>query len=65
MSAVVHNLRPFQDARDHAKRAGADPRRAIAEVRAEQDAGRSGQTVCARYRTIAWHMRQHTPGGAA
>lgn len=68
MTAQLFDLRAFQGAVKQAKRAGCDPRRAIAEVREAQIAGRAGHEVAGRYRIAAWN-RQHgggpTPGGAA
>jgi hypothetical protein len=63
MTATVYNLRPFQSARDQARRAGVDPRQAIAEVREAQHKGAIGNYVAAKYRALAW--RPSGPGGGS
>lgn len=67
MSAQVFDLRAFQGAVKQAKRAGVSRQKAVAEVRAEQLAGRMGHEVAGRLRVMAWNAERGgpTPGGAA
>lgn len=65
MSATIYALRPFQSAAQQAKRAGVPPERAIAEVRAEQQAGRMGNHVAGKYRAMAFRGDVPPPKGVA
>lgn len=60
VSAQIFAFRPFESARDQARRAGCDPKQAIAEVRAEQERGGIGNHVAGKYRAIA-HRSERGP----
>lgn len=67
MSAQLFDIRAFQSAAKQARRAGVDPRHAVAEVREAQLAGRLGHEVAGHYRALAWSRQRGgpAPGGAA
>jgi len=71
MSAVILSLRPFQTAREAARRVGWDDKLVIRSIAQEQAEGRDGYDIAGALRRRAWEIRNGYrsgpagPGGAA
>lgn len=71
MSAVILSLRPFQTAREAARKVGWDDASAIREIANAQANGRDGNDIAGDMRRKAWEIRNGYrpaptgPGGAA
>ncbi|TDB26828.1 hypothetical protein ATCM_03735 [Stenotrophomonas sp. ATCM1_4] len=71
MSAVILSLRPFQTARDAARKVGWDDKLVIRSIVHEQAEGRDGNDIAGALRRKAWEVRNSYrsgplgPGGAA
>lgn len=71
MSAVILSLRPFQTAREAARKVGLDDTTAIRDIALEQAKGRDGYDIAGALRRRAWEIRNGYrsgpagPGGAA
>ena len=64
MCAEVLTFRPFQTARDQARRAGVPTTQAVREVREAQRRGDPGNHIAGQYRAMAMRAA-FVPGGAA
>ena len=71
MSAVVLNFRPFQTARDAARKLGMDDTAVIRDICRAQAEGRDGHDIAGALRRKVWEIRNGGrsgpvgPGGAA
>lgn len=57
MSAVILSLRPFQTAREAARKVGWDDTLAIRSIAHEQAQGRDGSDIAGALRRRAWEIR--------
>lgn len=71
MTAVILSLRPFQTAREAARKVGWDDTLVIRSIAQEQAEGRDGTDIAGALRRKAWEVRNGYrsgpagPGGAA
>ncbi|WP_313645602.1 hypothetical protein [Stenotrophomonas sp.] len=71
MSAIILSLRPFQTARQAARKVGWDDTATIRSIAQEQAEGRDGTDIAGALRRKAWEVRNGyqsapaSPGGAA